>query len=51
MNTYIDVVQAGVTHVLPEEGLSVVEKILEIVSDFTKEQGKAWSTYPTMPIV
>lgn len=51
LNTYIDVVQAGVTRVPPEEGLSIVEKILEIISNFTKEQGKAWSCYPTAPIV
>ncbi|RDD34643.1 Ankyrin repeat domain protein [Wolbachia endosymbiont of Cylisticus convexus] len=49
--TYIRIVQARVNRVSPQEGLSVVEKTLEIVSGFIKEQGKAWSCYPTVPMV
>ncbi|WCR57979.1 MAG: hypothetical protein PG980_000451 [Wolbachia endosymbiont of Ctenocephalides felis wCfeJ] len=51
LNTYIEVVQAGITHVSPREGLLIVEKVLEIVSQFVKEQGEAWSTYYAMPVV
>ncbi|WP_353287425.1 hypothetical protein [Wolbachia endosymbiont (group B) of Gerris lacustris] len=42
--------QDHVTHVSPKEGLPVVEKILEIVSGFIEEQGKAWNCHPTVPI-
>lgn len=42
--------QDHVTHVSPKEGLPVAEKILEIVSGFIEEQGKAWNCHPTVPI-
>lgn len=51
LSTYVDIVKAGVVYVSPQEGLSLVKKILEIATEFTKEQGKAWNTYPTMPLV
>ncbi|MDX5526939.1 MAG: hypothetical protein O7167_03560 [Wolbachia endosymbiont of Andrena nigroaenea] len=47
----VDVVQDNVISVLPQEGLKVVEKILEMVSNFTKEQGRAWNAYPGMPVI
>ncbi|CAG9864800.1 unnamed protein product [Phyllotreta striolata] len=47
---HIGFVQGHVTHIPPKEGLPVVEKTLEIVSGFTKEQGKAWNCHPTVPI-
>lgn len=47
---HIGFFQGHVTHIPPKEGLPVVEKTLEIVSGFTKEQSKAWRCYPTVPI-
>lgn len=48
--THIGFFQDRVNHVSPKKGLSVVEKTLEILSNFIKEQGKAWNYYPTVPI-
>ncbi|GFY65094.1 ankyrin repeat domain protein [Trichonephila inaurata madagascariensis] len=50
LSDHICIVQARVTHASPKEGLSVVEKTLEIVSGFIEEQGKAWNCHPTVPI-
>ncbi|AZU37400.1 hypothetical protein BBB02_02240 [Wolbachia endosymbiont of Bemisia tabaci] len=47
---HIGFFQDHVTHVSSKEGLPVVEKTLEIVSGFTKEQSKPWRCYPTVPI-
>ncbi|UIP92345.1 hypothetical protein JSQ73_004010 [Wolbachia endosymbiont of Anopheles demeilloni] len=47
---HIGFFQDHVTHVSSKEGFSIVEKTLEIVSDFTKEQSKPWRCYPTVPI-
>ncbi|WP_353277193.1 hypothetical protein [Wolbachia endosymbiont (group B) of Villa cingulata] len=47
----VDVVRDNVISVSPQKGLKVVEKILEMVGNFTKEQDKAWVTYPTNPII
>jgi len=50
LSDHIRIVQTRVTHVSPKEGLSVVEKTLEIVSGFIEEQGEAWNCHPTVPI-
>ncbi|WP_250295889.1 hypothetical protein [Wolbachia endosymbiont of Oedothorax gibbosus] len=47
--THISFFQDRVNRISPQEGLSVVEKTLKIISDFAKKQGKAWNTYPAMP--
>ncbi|WP_265027160.1 TomO hydrophobic C-terminal domain-containing protein [Wolbachia endosymbiont (group A) of Bombylius major] len=47
----VDVVQDNVISVSPQKGLKVVEKILEMVGNFTKEQGRAWDAYPGMPVI
>ncbi|WP_375315987.1 hypothetical protein [Wolbachia endosymbiont (group A) of Colletes cunicularius] len=51
LSNCVDVIQDNVISVSPQKGLKVVEKILEMVGNFTKEQDKAWGTYPATPII
>ncbi|WP_341814290.1 MULTISPECIES: hypothetical protein [unclassified Wolbachia] len=51
LSNCVDVIQDNVISVSPQKGLKVVEKILEMVSNFTKEQGRAWNAYPGMPVI
>ncbi|WP_375315963.1 hypothetical protein [Wolbachia endosymbiont (group A) of Colletes cunicularius] len=51
LSNCVDVIQDNVISVSPQKGLKVVEKILEMVGNFTKEQGRAWNAYPGMPVI